>query len=87
MTYEEEITDDLTQRRMHQLIFNAVRSGVKMSEDIYITMSLEKMEEALNNSTRVRSTDRFGVVCYDLPMGSVTLLAISEETNIVTVHQ
>ena len=87
MIYEEEITDVLTERRMYQLVFNAVRSGFKMSEDIYITMSLEKMEEALNNSTRVRSTDRFGVVCYDLPMGSVTLLAISEETNIVTVHQ
>ncbi len=87
MIYEEEVTDDLTERRMCQLIFNAVRSGVKMSEDIYITMSLEKMEEALHNSIRVRFTKRFGVVCYDLPMGSVTLLAISEETNIVTVHQ
>ena len=87
MIYEEEITDDLTERRMYQLIFNAVRSGVKMSEDIYITMSLEKMEEALHNSMRVRLTKRFGVVCYELPMGSVTLLAISEETNIVTVHQ
>ena len=87
MIYEEEITDDLTESQMCQLIFNAVRSGVKMSEDIYVTMSLEKMKELLYNSVHFRLTKRFGVVCYELPMGSVTLLAISEETNIVTVHQ
>ena len=49
-------------------------------------MSLEKLEDAINNSTRTRSTKRFGVVCYELPMGSITLRAIAKETNIVTVY-
>lgn len=86
MKYEEELTDSLTERQIYRLIVKAVRAGVQMSEQIYICMSLEKVEEIIDNSMRVCPTESFGVIHYQSPIGIVSILAIPQETNIVTVQ-
>jgi hypothetical protein len=86
MNYEEELTEDMTERQIYRLIVKAVRAGVLMSQHIYISMSLEKVEEIINNSMRVCPTESFGTMHYESPIGKVSILAISQDTNIVTVQ-
>lgn len=86
MKYEEELTENLTERQIYRLIVKAVRAGVQMSQHIYISMSLEKVEEIIYNSMRVCPTESFGVMHYESPIGKVSILVIPQETNIITVH-
>jgi len=86
MKYEEESTECMTERQIYRLIVKAVRAGVLMSQHIYVSMSLEKVEEIIDGSMRVCPTESFGVMHYESPIGKVSILAISQDTNIVTVQ-
>ena len=86
MKYEEELTEDLTERQIYRLIVKAVRAGVSMSEHIYISVSPEKAEELIYNTIRVSPTESFGIMHYRSPLGDVSILVTPQDTNIVTVQ-
>ena len=86
MKYEEESRKSLTESEIYRITVAAIRAGVDSSRTIYICMSFEKFDEINCGSMRPTSTEHFGTVEYNSPIGTVYFLVLAHETNTITVQ-
>lgn len=85
MKYTDIENNSLTEKEMYRILVNAVRAGVEPAMPIYIYLSFEKLDEFIKSTYRVIPGKNFGSIVYDFWGGEVTIEAIKNKTDTITV--